>query len=300
MSPACHKETGVDNSYLAEVLESITDLPTIPQALINILNVIDDPDTGPADLAAAVRQDAPLMATILRLANSPFYMPRGDIADINRCVSVLGYETIQQVAISVSVASILVNSEGGGDELDCRELWHHSVVTGAIAKQLAKIVGLKNTEELFTAGLLHDLGKFIMELHAPGQYASLLSISGPGQRSLNELEIEKFGFDHGELAAAFARSWRFPEILVTALRSHHDQPAPDPAQPFGQVAALVALADYLANTIEPPQVNFGFDDSKVNLPALYLACNITGSQVEANMEAFKESVELAAPYLQLP
>ncbi|MFT5233693.1 MAG: putative nucleotidyltransferase with HDIG domain [Candidatus Krumholzibacteriia bacterium] len=304
MTTSIDKASEVKDQRLADVLANITDLPTIPQALINILNVIDDPASGPSDLARAVRQDAPLMAKILRLANSPFYRPRGDIADINRCVTVLGYRTVQQVAISVSVASVLVKNpqgtnEAGHDELDCRELWHHSVVTGAIAKQLAKIAGLENPEELFTAGLLHDMGKFIMELHAPGHYARLIPESLAGPASLTELELEKFGFEHAQLAAAFAQSWRFPDVLVRPLAAHHDSPAPDPKQPFGQEAAIVALADYLANTIEPPKVNLGFDPTRVNLPALYLACDITEAQVCSDMSAIRESVQLAAPYLQI-
>ena len=117
---------------LQKLLLEVDDLPSIPETLMEILKVLDDPDSGPADLSQVVRLDAPLMARILRLANSPYYSSRGDITDIQRCVAVLGYRTVRQVAICVSVAtsvmSAVATAKGG---LDYRELWRHSVVTAA-------------------------------------------------------------------------------------------------------------------------------------------------------------------------
>ena len=147
-----------------------------PETLIHILKVLDNPNSGPADLGAVVRLDAPLMARILRLANSPYYSSRGDITDINRCVSVLGYRTVRQVAICVSVAtSVIAAVSKSSGQLDYRELWRHSVVTGAIAKHLAQLAGYPDPEEAFTAGLLHDMGKFVLELHAPDKYHRIIA-----------------------------------------------------------------------------------------------------------------------------
>lgn len=291
----------VDDSALRTMLESAEDLPTIPETLIHILNVIDDPGSGPADLAAAVRLDAPLMAKILRLANSPYYSSRGDIADINRCVTVLGYRTVRQVAICVSVATVLVKAvaETRG-ELDYRELWRHSVVTGAVAKHLARMTGHDDPEAIFTAGLLHDIGKFILELQDPAAYAEVVRRRAQQKRPLVDVEWETFGFDHAALGEAFAREWRFPAVLAQVFGDHHADPAiaaTDKSR--GQDAALVGLADYLANTIEPSRTDLGFDPMHVNVRALYLAANVSLDAIEENLPAMQESIANASSYLTL-
>lgn len=291
-------ETG-STLQLEAVLASISDLPTIPETLINILRVIDDPDSGPADLAAAVRCDAPLMTRILKLANSPYYSPRGGIADINRCVAVLGYRTVRQVAICVSVATIVVKSVAdSAGELDYRELWRHSVVTGAIAKHLARMSRHEDPEAVFTGGLLHDIGKFILELHSPGIYCDV--INSRGDQSLVAAESAAFGFDHAQLGAAFAESWRFPAQLRNAFGGHH---LPDDAisrdNPHWHDIALVSLADYLANTMEPPRSDLGADPTAVDVERLYLAAGVTLDDLEANLAQIRDSIAKAASYLNL-
>jgi putative nucleotidyltransferase with HDIG domain len=291
----------VDTSALQVMLKSAEDLPTIPETLIHILNVIDDPGSGPADLAAAVRLDAPLMAKILKLANSPYYSPRGDIGDINRCVTVLGYRTVRQVAICISVATVLVKAVAASTgELDYRELWRHSVVTGAIAKHLARMTAHADPEAIFTAGLLHDVGKFILELQEPAAYSQVVRQRAQQKRPLVEVEWETFGYDHATLGEAFAREWRFPEILVGIFGNHHSDPAGSTGDdPHWRDTALVTLADYLANTIEPPRTDLGFDPMHVNVRGLHLAANVTVAAVEENLPAMREGVAKASSYLTL-
>lgn len=301
MTTAIITRRPVNTSDLEAMLDSVDDLPTIPETLINILNVIDNPDSGASDLAAAVRLDAPLMSKILKLANSPYYSSRGEIGDINRCVAVLGYRTVRQVAVCVSVATVLVKAvTDTAGELDYRELWRHSVVTGAIAKHLAHITGYHDPEAIFTAGLLHDVGKFILELHAPGTYAEVVRGRLDDQVSLVDAEFAAFGFDHAVLAQAFAHSWRFPQVLVHAFGAHHSDPhADDSESPFWHEAALVSLADYLANTIEPPRSDLGFDPTHIDIRALHLAANVTVEAVEDNLDAIRESIGNASSYMNL-
>jgi putative nucleotidyltransferase with HDIG domain len=282
------------------MLAEVDELPSIPETLIRILKVLDDPASGPADLTRVVRMDAPVMAKVLRLANSPYYSSRGDLADINRCVAVLGYRTVRQVAICITVATSLMGSvEKSGGQLDYRELWRHSVVTGAIAKHLARLVGYPDPEEAFTAGLLHDMGKFVLEVYAPQNYAKLISIRRERQCTLSDLERETFGFDHAELGAAFAESWRFPPLLVQAFGSHHHAVVGRARARHEQVAAVVSLADYLANTIAPTRSDLGFDPVLVDTARLHEVAGIPPEMIEANRDALGECIHKASAFLQL-
>ncbi|MCB1183731.1 HDOD domain-containing protein [bacterium] len=296
MSPAVADRALIDVAAVDAMLASVTDLPTIPETLIEILNVIDDPDSGAADLARAVRRDAPLMAKILKLANSPYYSPRGDIGDIDRCVAVLGYRTVRQVAICVQVAAVMVKAAAdAGGHLDYRELWRHAVVTASIAKHLARGTGYPDPEEVFTAGLLHDIGKFVLELHAPDRYAGV--IAARGQRSLVEAELEAFGCDHARLGEAFAGSWRFPAVLVAAAGRHHE-PADDDGDE-ARAVALVRLADYLANTMEPPRSDLGFDPQHAHPARLHREAGVDMATVENSLPELQEEIRRAAPFFNL-
>lgn len=282
------------------LLADVTDLPSIPETLIRILKVLDDPASGPADLTRVVRMDAPVMAKILRLANSPYYSSRGDLADINRCVAVLGYRTVRQVAICITVATSLISAvEKAGGQLDYRELWRHSVITGAIAKHLARMAGYADPEEAFTAGLLHDLGKFVLEVHAPQVYARLIADRRARGCPLTAFERETFGFDHADIGAAFAESWRFPPVLVQAFGEHHTTRVGRARTRPEQAAALVALADHLANTLAPPRGDLGFDAGQAEPARLYEATGLAPDVVEAGRADLDDAIEKAGAFLTL-
>ncbi len=286
---------------LDQILGSIEELPSIPETLIEILKVLDDPDSGPSDLAKVVRLDAPLMAKVLRLANSPYYSARGGIQDINRCVGVLGYRTVRQVAICVTVATSLVAAVSRTKgRLDYKELWRHSVVTGAITKHLAQMTGHPEPEEAFSAGLLHDIGKFILEIHAPQAYDRVVQARSELKRPLVEMEEEVFGFNHATLGRAFGQSWRFPELMVRVFGDHHSSSEQGPDAPKRDVVtSLVALADYLANTMEPPRSDLGFDPRHVDPVSLHKSANLTVQDVNDNLTGIRDSIRLAFAYLDL-
>jgi len=285
---------------IKELLCSIENLPSIPETLLEILKVLDDPDSGAVDLADVVRLDAPLMARVLRLANSPYYSQRGDLADINRCVAVLGYRTVRQVAICISVATTVISavSQSRG-QLDYRELWRHSVVTGAIAKHLATIVGYPDPEEVFTGGLLHDMGKFVLELHAPQKYDKVITQRAKSKLLLSHEEEMEFGFSHAAIGEAFGTSWRFPELLVGCFGKHHEETMGGPLNRLDHAVALVSLADYLANTMEPPRSDLGFDPKLVNPVQLHKNADIEVRFVEESLDKMRESIQLASAYMDI-
>jgi HD-like signal output (HDOD) protein len=291
----------IDPDQLQDMLTKFDELPTIPEILFHILRILDDPDSGAGDLADVVRLDAPLTARILRLANSPYYSTRGDMADIHRCIAVLGYRTIRQVAICVSVAtSVVAAAARANGELDYRQLWKHSVSTGAIAKHLAEMTDYPEPEEIFTAGLLHDLGKFILEIYSPRSYSQVIRSRKETGGSLVDVEREAFGFDHAVLGEAFGFSWRFPGLLTRCFGHHHDEPCVEIGLSDGPHAlAVVALADYLAHTLVPPSCDLGFDASLVDPAKLMSAAGLSLEEVEGARESLLAAVCKSSIYLDL-
>ena len=284
------------------MVAAIDELPSIPETLIEILRLIDDPDSGANDLARVVHVDAPLAAKIIRLANSPYYGGRERIGDIGRCITLIGYRTMRSVAVCLTVATNLMTAVAdSGGRLDYRALWRHSVATAAIAKHLAQLAGDDDPEELFSAGLLHDLGKFVLELHAPETYDQVVYARARSRVPLVEAEREAFGFDHGAAGEVFGRAWRFPEFMCACFGRHHRAPEAIATQTprAARAVALVALADYLANTMEPPRSDLGFDPRHADAGRLHAAAGLTLEQVEAELPAMREAIRLASVFVNL-
>ncbi|MCK9997373.1 MAG: HDOD domain-containing protein [Candidatus Krumholzibacteria bacterium] len=301
MRSFCIGDRVIDSGQLQAMLSNFEELPTIPDILFHILKILDDPDSGAADLAEVVRLDVPLTARILRLANSPYYSTRGDMGDIHRCIAVLGYRTIRQVAICVSVATSVVSAAGRAQgDLDYKELWRHSVATGAISKNLAEMTGYPAPEEVFTAGLLHDLGKFVLEIYSPCSYGKVISARKRNGMSLLESEREAYGFDHAVLGEAFGFSWRFPGMLTRCLGHHHDLlTKPCVTGSEEHAVSLVALADYLAHTLVPAKCDLGFDADSLNVKDLHMASGLTMEEVSDQEETLRNVVSKSSIYLDI-
>lgn len=291
----------LDPGQLQTMLSNFEELPTIPEILFQILKILDDPDSGSKELAEVVRLDAPLTARILRLANSPYYSARGDMVDIHRCIGALGYRTIRQVAICVSVATSVVSAAAKAKgKVDYRELWRHSVATGAIAKHLAEMAGHPEPEEVFTAGLLHDLGKFVFEIYSPETYGKVIASRKVHGLTLVEAEREAFGFDHAVLGEAFGFSWRFPSMLNRCFGHHHDRLTPGmETDTEAHALALVSLADYLANSLVPSTCDLGYDPENVAQDNLMVCSGISPEDVADEYDALRDVVSKSAIFLDL-
>jgi len=302
MRPFCAGDRIIDPGQLHAMLSNFEELPTIPDILFQILKILDDPNSGSKELAEVVRLDAPLTARILRLANSPYYSTRGDLVDIHRCIAVLGYRTIRQVAICVSVATSLVATAARSNGLvDYRELWRHSIATGAIAKHLAYMAGYPEPEEIFTAGLMHDLGKFVFEIYSPESYGDVIVSRKIHRQTLLDAERAAFGFDHAVLGEAFGFSWRFPEILNLCFGHHHDHlQAVCETGTKAHALALVALADYLANILVPPNCDLGFDPENVAGDNLMMCSGLNPEVLAVEYGALNDEVAKSSIFLDLP
>jgi len=210
-------------SELDRLLEGFQDIPTIPEVLIRIWQLLDDPRSSARDLEEVVALEPPLAAKVLRLANSPYYGGRGRIRDVRMAITTLGFDTLRNLAVCLSVASRLVGRPGEDRVLDHKELWRHSVATAVLARRLGQDLGLCSSDEAFTGGLLHDIGRFVISLGRPGAYAEVVRRAASAEEALSLEEEERavLGFDHAAVGAAFARRWNFPDALVRIIRAHH-------------------------------------------------------------------------------
>jgi putative nucleotidyltransferase with HDIG domain len=230
------------NESLKERIEQITNLPTLPQVVSRLISIVNNPATSFSDVAFVVGQDLSLSAKVLRMANSAFYgMPR-TIGTVANAVAILGLKVISTLVVSLTVFDMFPR-ESKRILFDRKAFWVHCLGCGIIARlfcvQLPKVV-LFDAEEAFCAGLLHDIGKVVMEQYLHDDFHRALRTAARKGIPMIEAEQKVLGFTHTEVAAWLISRWGLPPELMTPIVYHHD---PFAAPDNQDIAMLCHLAD---------------------------------------------------------
>lgn len=230
-------------STALQALENIT-LPTLPSVMERLNALLEDPEVGTREVGAAVAQDAPLSARVLRIANSAAYGLRERVLSAEHASAVLGMRELRSIALAASVMGQFEHLEAGA--FDLNHLWKHAILVAQTARALGKAsdaVCELSPDELYTVGLVHDLGQVVLLEHFSDAFLEAVQRSKDEGRTLDEVELEMLGFTHAEVGARIALRWNLPPALVSAVQYHHGPAEEIEAEP---VVALVDLANRLA------------------------------------------------------
>jgi putative nucleotidyltransferase with HDIG domain len=225
-------------------LNVVETIPTLPEILTRVMAMVDDPDASAYDLANVISRDPSLVATILKVVNSPFYGLSRQVSSIGQAVILLGFRTIRNLVLSAS----LLKSFGGRSlnrSFDRRCLWKHAIATGAAAKRLAPRAEM-DLEEAFLAGLLHDIGCVILDQYFPEEFAQVLGLLEAGERVVVDAEMQATGMTHAEVGQLVCQKWNFPQNLCRAIGHHHEPSATEEGR---LEASVVHVADLVASRI---------------------------------------------------
>jgi putative nucleotidyltransferase with HDIG domain len=228
-------------------LDSLRDLPSLPQVLVKISRVASDPKATAAGLSDVILRDQALTLKILRIANSARYALYAQrVTTVSRAVMVLGFQSVRAVALGLGSFHLLSALERGGRVLE--QFWRDAMATAVICQEMAGLFGMAAAEEAFVAGLLHDVGKLILAEHDPKAVAALYvsEMVGP---ALLAGEKAAFGVDHTEVAGELGRRWELPEVLQKAMTQHHRHFAAPPVDRGDLLAFLVGASKTVAATL---------------------------------------------------
>lgn len=229
---------------------SVKELYTLPQTLVEVLRVADDPKTSAYDLSRIILRDAPITARLLKMANSALYGRTGRINTVHQAVVLLGFRSVKSVVLSTAVYDVF-GSDQYAPKIDLPQFWLHSLECATTAQLFAAKTGYQPQEEAFVAGLLHDIGILVMLKAFGNAYADLLN-SPDNTMTWEESEEANFGIDHAEAGALLLSQWSFPPQLVEVLAHHHDTLNETVDQKLGTLTLLVGLADRIGHhAIEP-------------------------------------------------
>jgi putative nucleotidyltransferase with HDIG domain len=219
---------------------NVDNLPTISTMFEKIVRLLEDEQTTIADIEKVIRMDQVIATRILKLVNSAFF-GFSNITSISHAISLLGFKRVQNVVLSASLANVF-NVQYSIGTLSIPDFWLHSMAAACISKVLSERVGLGDPEELFTLGLLHDIGKVLYLKAAAEFFQTLLERTHTRQVSLNCQEDE-LSLSHSRLGWFLGEKWNFPAKVCMVLKKHHSIAMGDE---FLVEQSVVNMADYLA------------------------------------------------------
>jgi putative nucleotidyltransferase with HDIG domain len=236
-------------------LERIKKLPTLSAATGRLAALIRDERSGAADFEKVIRPDMALTANLLRMANSAYFGLRCRAESVRQAITLLGLKRVFEVAASAAFAPVIPRLLPGY-EVEAAAFWLHSAAVAVLSERLALELRCGTPDLLFTAGLLHDVGKLVVGSFVAEEQGAILRRVRQGQ-SFIAAEKEVLGLTHAELGARVAEAWSLPPAVAWAARWHHE-PTAAPPEVDRNLVSLVHAADALAH-----QLGFGADTGEL-------------------------------------
>lgn len=202
-----------------QISRMIKAFPAMPGAALKLLALADAAGTTVQQIEQVLRQDPGLTANLLKLANSAYIGIPSKVGSVRQAVMLLGLKKMVQMVVTACASAIMDRGVPGYD-LPAGELWRHSLAVSVAAKGLAGELKIQAADEIFTAGLLHDVGKLILGQFVQEDLAQIEAALAQGM-SFEAAETAVLGIDHAEIGAQVLAQWSLPEKIVRAVRWHH-------------------------------------------------------------------------------
>jgi HD-like signal output (HDOD) protein len=223
------------------ILRTVKELPPMPQVADKARRVVADERSSFADLARVIETDQAIATRVLKLANSSYYGVRGTISSIQHAAVVLGMKTLNDL-LMLACTSGLLGPELKGYALQSGDLWRHSLAVAGCARMLAATANPDLADDAFSAGLIHDCGKLILDRFILERKELIDQFLKNDEASFLQAEKLLLGFDHARIGAEVCDTWAIPKRITLAIQHHHNPSALH----HNDLAAIVHAADAIA------------------------------------------------------
>ena len=226
-----------------DIVKHELSLASFPDVYFRLKEILENPASSAKDIAKVVSSDVALTTKLLKLVNSPLFGLTQKVDSVERAVSLVGEEELSNLVLGIT--AIRYFKDIPPELMDMQIFWKHSLSCAIFAKIIASHYKDVNNEILFTAGLLHDVGKLILFKNMP--YSSVETLVFARENMVPMIEAEEYvlGFTHTDISKLLMESWQFPKTINDIVSNHH---SPTRAS-FEKGAAIVQLADNLANAV---------------------------------------------------
>lgn len=264
------------------VAQKVKELAALPQVVHQIIHLTSNPNASVKELERLISIDQGMSTRVLNTVNSAYYGFSRKIASIKDAVVLLGFKAVRNLAMTVSVFDLFV---GKTDRQNLRrgKWWRHSIDTALCARLIASQVAGVSPDEAYTAGLLHDIGKPLLDRYGDAPYEQVETLIAEGVPEL-VAERQVYGCDHAEVGRIVSQHWGFPDKLIEAIGEHNAASAEGLYD--APLTAVITLANRLAHLLRQPDIpdDWWFDLpswigetlhlAPAQLQSLYLGCEV--------------------------
>lgn len=206
---------------LRSIVRRINELPTLPQVVTVILSLIDSPDSSAEDINRVMEKDPALVGKILKLVNSAYYGLPNKVNSVRQSIVILGFSTVKSLAISASVFDMF--DETRSTAFSREAFWSHSIGCACVSRLVGHREAGTDEETAFVLGLLHDIGKLVLDQYSPAEFDAIVNQAREKGTSFYAAEKDILvETNHAEVGAWVAEQWGLSEELINAIRCHHE------------------------------------------------------------------------------
>ena len=279
---------------IEKMLLSIKKLPPFPAAARKVAELLRNDDYSVGEVANVIKYDQAIAANILKICNSAYFGARQRISSIPEAVIYLGQKQLLRAVETASAGRIFARGNPGYG-IKPKDLWRHSVAVALMSQILSRRLANKENPALYTAALLHDVGKLILGTFVEGSYRRITEVMAERACSFLEAEEEVLGINHAELGGRIAVYWNFPAEIHDAIAFHH---RPDlMAAGETTLANLVYLADQFCLLMG---IDGGCDQlAHRGLEEVMKRYHIKEGDIEESILRLKEEIERAQELLEI-
>jgi len=273
------------NRKIQEIIEitNHSDISSIKQTVTQIIETINNPASSARDLKNIIEIDPPLTAKLLKLANSALYGYPKTIGEIQEAIVCIGFEAVRELALSQKVCE-LFKKDDYFDGYSRRSLWKHSVAVAYCSKLIYRREFRERGENIYIAGLLHDIGIIILDQFKHEKFREILKKSRREKNNLINIENQVLGFDHTDIGLGLAESWEFPDEIEAAIKDHHNPE--NVADEYARIASTIFIANHAIQSRA-----IGYRDAPYKNETLYQKCLMKTNIKEKAIDLIIKEVE---------
>ncbi|MEW5691659.1 MAG: HDOD domain-containing protein [Candidatus Hydrogenedentota bacterium] len=279
---------------LNNLIDTIKELPSLPIIVTQLIQTINNEKSSAIDVAKIISNDQAVTSKILRLVNSAYFGFQKKITTVQHAISILGFDTIRSIALSLSVFEDIKGDLGLFNK---ESFWAHSIGTAVSSRELAKIINMEDLSgTAFVCGLLHDIGKLIEFKYFINDFNNVVRLSAAQNICFYEAEMQIFRISHTEIGYKLGTKWDFPDEICIPILHHHT--FTDKFNNYTHNERILIAIVHLANIISKSR-NFGYsgyekipDLLKEYYEVLQVNRQQLGVLIERTEDEFNKSLEL--------
>ena len=222
------------------IMAQVRSFPGMPATAAKLMPLLQNPYSRASQIEDILKYDPGLTANILKLTNSAYFGLPSQVSSVRQAIKLLGWKRLLQLVMTMCM-SVLMKKPLPGYGLARGELWRHSVAVSVAADVLVKSLSIPDADEVFTAALLHDIGKLVLSEHVQEEMGNIEQMVGKGI-SFEVAEFVVLGTNHAQIGARILQNWSLPKELVNAVSWHHD---PDQCDRYCMLSDVVHVANIL-------------------------------------------------------